>query len=167
MSLISTFTLPRVFFVHSTHPLLLKYKTWTVLTFEKKANAINAKYIDKRYTKHDARGALCCVDWAPAGAALQAKGSFMRQRVNTGWMGLRHCSFSRWAITPTTLVPKTRLNGVSVRLFTPLCECPLWSGSTVGCVFGGRRRGVTEGLFVTDRVGRGPSYGLHAKTSAV
>lgn len=89
------------------------------------------------------------------------KGSFMRQRVNTGWMGLRHCSFSRWAITPTTLVPKTRLSGVSVRPFTPpnptlaLCECALWSGSTAVCAFGGVR-GVTEGLFVTDRVGRGP-----------
>lgn len=96
--------------------------------------------------------------------AAGRKASFMRQRVNTGWMGLRHCAFSPWAITPTTLVPKTRLNGVSVRPFTPrirpsLCsECALRSREH-GCVCiweGGWVGGVTEGLFVTDRVGRSP-----------
>lgn len=51
-------------------------------------------------------------------AELQAKGSFIRQHVNTGRMGPRYCPFSWWAITPTTLVPKTRLTSVSVRPFT-------------------------------------------------
>lgn len=104
-------------------------------------NEINAECINKRNTKSDAWGGGTVLR-SPLPRRCRAAGrkaSFMRQRVNTGWMGLRHCAFSPWAITPTTLVPKTRLNGVSVRPFTPrirpsLCsECALRSREH-GCV---------------------------------
>lgn len=108
---------------------------------------------------------LLFVCWLPL-RELLVKSFFTEQCVNTGGANLLYYPFSQRAITPTTLLPKTRLTSVSIKSFTPwikpslcVCVCVCLSMSAWVCA----AFEETEDFFVTTRVARSRSLGLHAK----
>lgn len=77
------------------------------------------------YTEYSVLLLFFC--WLPL-RELLVKSFFTEQCVNTGGANLLYYPFSQRAITPTTLLPKTRLTSVSIKSFTPwikpsLCVC--------------------------------------------
>lgn len=113
----------------------------------KNTKAINSKYINKQNTKRDARGALCCVDCADAGAALQAKRLIHEAACKHGQDGPPSLFFlSVGNNTDNTGAKDTSERRISEAFYTPnptlaLCESALWSGSAVVYAYGGGQGG--------------------------